>query len=186
MLRPVAVCQTSAPCLQRCYQSCRGSVVRQIRYGLGKTTFSVYLASVLSREYLSGNFARIPIRLPLAGMYSKQDVVALICSALSGGEALRIVMLWKCFRRLRGGTEIGFSVLNLLALLEGAMRGSLSVNFAENSRPYMNVSIPVRNVLSSVGSEQAALVANLFKRARLNSPILPVRVFGDAEDRFGR
>ncbi len=55
-------------------------------YGLGKTTFSLYVASVLSKRYLDGQFERIPIRIPLGGMYSKQDVVALICSALSGSE----------------------------------------------------------------------------------------------------
>lgn len=55
-------------------------------YGLGKTTFSLYLASQLSRKYLSGEFDRIPIRIALGGMYSKQDLIALICSALSGGE----------------------------------------------------------------------------------------------------
>jgi predicted NACHT family NTPase len=56
-------------------------------YGLGKTTFSLYLASKLSEKYLSGEFDRIPIRIALGGMYSKQDLIALICSALSGGES---------------------------------------------------------------------------------------------------
>jgi hypothetical protein len=56
-------------------------------YGLGKTTFSLYLASVLSRRYLQGDFDRIPIRISLGGMYSKQDLVLLICAALSGGES---------------------------------------------------------------------------------------------------
>ncbi|MBB5048410.1 hypothetical protein HNR60_003176 [Rhodopseudomonas rhenobacensis] len=56
-------------------------------YGLGKTTFSLYVASILSKRYLDGTFDRIPIRIPLGGMYSKQDVVALICSALSGAES---------------------------------------------------------------------------------------------------
>ena len=56
-------------------------------YGLGKTTFSLYLASVLAKKYLDGEFERIPIRIALGGMYSKQDLISLICSALSGGEA---------------------------------------------------------------------------------------------------
>lgn len=56
-------------------------------YGLGKTTFSLYAASILSKKYIDGEFDRIPIRIPLSGMYSKQDVVALICSALSGAES---------------------------------------------------------------------------------------------------
>lgn len=55
-------------------------------YGLGKTTFSLHLASVLSEEYQKGQFDRIPIRIALGGMYSKQDLTALICSALSSGE----------------------------------------------------------------------------------------------------
>ncbi|MDF0520645.1 hypothetical protein P0R31_25705 [Bradyrhizobium yuanmingense] len=56
-------------------------------YGLGKTTFSLFLASLLSKKRLAGEFDRIPIRIALGGLYSKQDVVALICSALSGGES---------------------------------------------------------------------------------------------------
>jgi hypothetical protein len=56
-------------------------------YGLGKTTFSYHLASALSKNFLAGEFDRIPIRISLGGMYSKQDIVALICSALSGGES---------------------------------------------------------------------------------------------------
>lgn len=56
-------------------------------YGLGKTTFSQYLASELSKEHQRGDFPRIPIRISLGGMYSKQDLIALICSTLSGGES---------------------------------------------------------------------------------------------------
>jgi hypothetical protein len=56
-------------------------------YGLGKTTFSLYLASLLSKKYLARDFDRIPIRISLGGMYSKQDLTALICSALSGGDS---------------------------------------------------------------------------------------------------
>lgn len=56
-------------------------------YGLGKTTFSMHLASALSEKYKAGDFNRIPIRIALGGLYSKQDLVALICSALSGGES---------------------------------------------------------------------------------------------------
>ncbi len=56
-------------------------------YGLGKTTFSLFLASEFSDQYLAGSFDRIPIRIALGGMYSKQDLVALICSAMSGGES---------------------------------------------------------------------------------------------------
>ena len=57
-------------------------------YGIGKTTFSLYLANTLSEKYLAQEFDRIPIRIALGGMYSKQDLVALICSALSGSEGL--------------------------------------------------------------------------------------------------
>jgi hypothetical protein len=45
-------------------------------YGLGKTTFSLYLASVLAKKYLDGEFERIPIRIALGGMYSKQDLIS--------------------------------------------------------------------------------------------------------------
>ena len=55
-------------------------------YGLGKTTFSLYFAHVLSKKSLDRAFDRIPIRIALGGMYSKQDLPALICSALSGGD----------------------------------------------------------------------------------------------------
>jgi hypothetical protein len=57
-------------------------------YGIGKTTFSLYLANILSEKYLAQESDRIPIRIALGGMYSKQDLVALICSTLSGGEGL--------------------------------------------------------------------------------------------------
>src|SRR6516164_3970982 len=46
-------------------------------YGLGKTTFSLYLAHVLSKKFLDRAFDRIPIRIALGGMYSKQDLLAL-------------------------------------------------------------------------------------------------------------
>lgn len=56
-------------------------------YGAGKTTFSLHLASRLSEAYLDDRRRRIPIRITLGGLYSKQDLVSLICSTLSGQEA---------------------------------------------------------------------------------------------------
>lgn len=56
-------------------------------YGLGKTTFSKYLASTLSTEHMDGVFDRIPIRFTLGDIYHKQDIVALISSALAGAES---------------------------------------------------------------------------------------------------
>lgn len=55
-------------------------------YGLGKTSFSHYLASELSKKYRENNFDRIPIRIPLGGLFTKQDLQALICSELTGVE----------------------------------------------------------------------------------------------------
>lgn len=55
-------------------------------YGLGKTSFSLYLASILSKEYQNGLFDRIPIRIALGGLYTKQDLRGLICSLLTGSE----------------------------------------------------------------------------------------------------
>lgn len=55
-------------------------------YGIVKTIFSYYLAKVLSEDYEAGRSSRVPIRIPLGGVYSKQDLIALICSNLSGGE----------------------------------------------------------------------------------------------------
>lgn len=55
-------------------------------YGLGKTSFSLYIASTLSREYQNGTFDRIPIRISLSGLYAKQDLKGLICSVLTGAE----------------------------------------------------------------------------------------------------
>jgi hypothetical protein len=60
-------------------------------YGLGKTTFSLYIASVLSQKYTAHDFYRIPIRISLGGLYSKQDLTGLICSALSGGDGSSVV-----------------------------------------------------------------------------------------------
>jgi hypothetical protein len=53
-------------------------------YGLGKTTFSLYLASYLSEQYILSNFSRIPIRIALGGLYTKQDITSLICTTLIG------------------------------------------------------------------------------------------------------
>lgn len=55
-------------------------------YGLGKTSFSLYLASILSHEYQKGIFDRIPIRIALGGLYTKQDLRGLVCSLLTGSE----------------------------------------------------------------------------------------------------
>ncbi|MDH4983973.1 hypothetical protein QEZ47_00050 [Aminobacter anthyllidis] len=55
-------------------------------YGLGKTSFSFYIASALSAEYQDGTFDRIPIRISLSGLYAKQDLKGLICSVLTGSE----------------------------------------------------------------------------------------------------
>ncbi|WP_416881432.1 NACHT domain-containing protein [Marivita sp.] len=55
-------------------------------YGLGKTSFSYYLTSFLSTKYRDGSFGRIPIRIALGGLYTKQDLKALICSELTGAE----------------------------------------------------------------------------------------------------
>ena len=55
-------------------------------YGLGKTSFSHYLVSELSKKYRNNDFHRIPVRIPLGGLFSKQDLKALICSELAGAE----------------------------------------------------------------------------------------------------
>ncbi|THK35140.1 hypothetical protein EHS39_26115 [Ensifer sp. MPMI2T] len=67
-------------------------------YGLGKTSFSFYIASVLSAEYQDGTFDRIPIRISLSGLYAKQDLRGLICSLLTGSE---------------GGPDVGNFTYNL-------------------------------------------------------------------------
>jgi hypothetical protein len=56
-------------------------------YGLGKTTFSKYLSSFLSQEYIDGKSDRIPIRFALGDIYHKQDLVSLISSSLTGGQS---------------------------------------------------------------------------------------------------
>lgn len=55
-------------------------------YGLGKTSFSHYLASSLTVSYRQNQFKRIPIRLPLGGLFTKQDLKALVCAELTGAE----------------------------------------------------------------------------------------------------
>jgi hypothetical protein len=56
-------------------------------YGLGKTTFSKYLACTLSNRRLIEHEGRIPIRLTLGDIYYKQDLVSLITSSLAGAES---------------------------------------------------------------------------------------------------
>lgn len=55
-------------------------------YGVGKTSFSLFLADALTKEYKCGNFGRIPIRIPLGHLFTKQDLKALVCSELTGAE----------------------------------------------------------------------------------------------------
>ncbi|UYW32641.1 NACHT domain-containing protein [Methylorubrum extorquens] len=55
-------------------------------YGLGKTTFSMYLAYHLSVRHNEGLFKRIPIRILLGRMFTKQDISGLICATLSGAD----------------------------------------------------------------------------------------------------
>ncbi|MBG6163763.1 hypothetical protein IWQ54_003431 [Labrenzia sp. EL_195] len=55
-------------------------------YGLGKTTFSFFTTAKFSKLYRSEKFNRIPIRISLSGLFTKQDLRALICSELTGAE----------------------------------------------------------------------------------------------------
>jgi hypothetical protein len=56
-------------------------------YGLGKTTFSKYLACTLSQRFLDNGCGRIPIRFSLSDIYYKQDLISLISASLAGGES---------------------------------------------------------------------------------------------------
>ncbi len=56
-------------------------------YGIGKTSFSIYFCSKMTEEFRSGKFARIPIRLTLGDLYTKQDLKGVICSTLAGSES---------------------------------------------------------------------------------------------------
>ncbi|ABD54917.1 NACHT domain-containing protein [Jannaschia sp. CCS1] len=55
-------------------------------YGVGKTSFSFFLADALTKKYRSGQFGRIPIRISLGHLFTKQDLKALVCSELTGAE----------------------------------------------------------------------------------------------------
>jgi hypothetical protein len=55
-------------------------------YGVGKTSFSLYLAASLSSLNLSGEFKRKPLRISLGGLFSKQDLPGLICATLTGAD----------------------------------------------------------------------------------------------------
>ncbi|WP_299962331.1 hypothetical protein [uncultured Roseobacter sp.] len=55
-------------------------------YGVGKTSFSYYLSAMLTDRYRQGRFNRVPIRIPLGRLFTKQDLKALICSELTGAE----------------------------------------------------------------------------------------------------
>ena len=55
-------------------------------YGIGKTTYSLYLAKRFSQKYQDDPSSRIPIRIALGGFYTKQDLIGLICATLNGEE----------------------------------------------------------------------------------------------------
>ncbi|MGX7877061.1 NACHT domain-containing protein [Mesorhizobium sp. ORM6] len=55
-------------------------------YGLGKTSFSLFMASKLTEQYRQGTFKRMPIRLSLSGLFTKQDLPALISTSLIGAN----------------------------------------------------------------------------------------------------
>ncbi|TIT18431.1 MAG: hypothetical protein E5W70_29235 [Mesorhizobium sp.] len=55
-------------------------------YGVGKTSYSLFVSSYYSKEYIAGDFDRIPIRFSLGGLYTKQDLPALIRASLSGAD----------------------------------------------------------------------------------------------------
>jgi hypothetical protein len=55
-------------------------------YGLGKTTFSKYLASRLSIDHMTNSSGRIPVRFSLGDIYHKQDIGSLISSSLAAAE----------------------------------------------------------------------------------------------------
>lgn len=109
-------------------------------YGLGKTTFSKYLASTLSTEYLSGSFDRIPVRFTLGDIYHKQDLTSLISSALAAAEGGvqiknftfslflemnrlgKLLLIFDGFDEMRHAIEIDDFVFNfqqMRSLLEG-------------------------------------------------------------------
>jgi hypothetical protein len=55
-------------------------------YGVGKTSFSLYFCQLMTHRYRSGSFDRIPIRITLGDLFTKQDLKGVICSALTGAE----------------------------------------------------------------------------------------------------
>jgi hypothetical protein len=55
-------------------------------YGVGKTSFSLYFCKHMTERYRSGLFDRIPIRITLGDLFTKQDLKGVICSALTGAD----------------------------------------------------------------------------------------------------
>lgn len=55
-------------------------------YGVGKTSFSLYFSKLLTERHRSGTFDRIPIRITLGQLFTKQDLKGVICSALTGAD----------------------------------------------------------------------------------------------------
>lgn len=55
-------------------------------YGVGKTSFSLYFCQLMTQRYRSGEFDRIPIRITLGDLFTKQDLKGVICSSLTGSE----------------------------------------------------------------------------------------------------
>ncbi|MBB4402919.1 MULTISPECIES: NACHT domain-containing protein [Rhizobium/Agrobacterium group] len=55
-------------------------------YGVGKTSFSLYFCKQMTERYRAGLFDRIPIRISLGDLFTKQDLKGVICSALTGAD----------------------------------------------------------------------------------------------------
>lgn len=55
-------------------------------YGVGKTSFSLYFCQLMTQRYRLGEFDRIPIRITLGDLFTKQDLKGVVCSALTGAE----------------------------------------------------------------------------------------------------
>jgi predicted NACHT family NTPase len=58
-------------------------------YGIGKTTYSLYLAKRYSEKYQSDPSSRIPVRISLGGFYTKQDLIGLICAVEWRGDGVQ-------------------------------------------------------------------------------------------------
>jgi hypothetical protein len=111
-------------------------------YGMGKTSFSRYLAFKQAQAYLSGKGARIPIRIPLSEISSEQGLEGLIGKLLAAQNLVRNYHFGLFMELVRRG--------RLLTILDGfdEMKHAMSwAEFKHNFKELNRLIVPSSRVI---------------------------------------